>query len=91
MLVLVATSTAWSLLMIIPDTPECSFFKKSLRLHQFLRSLPRKHKMNLNAKSRKSGVIMGKSLTTPIYMNIVMKLGSSMKILQHIHLNKMEL
>jgi hypothetical protein len=33
--VLVATSTAWSLLMIIPDRLGCSFFKKSLRLQHF--------------------------------------------------------
>jgi hypothetical protein len=45
----------------------------------------------LTAKSRKSEVIMERNLTTPIFMNIVMKLGSSMKNLQHIHLNKMEL
>jgi hypothetical protein len=30
-------------------------------------------------------------LFTPTYMNTVMRLGSSMKYLQHIHLNKMEL
>jgi hypothetical protein len=36
-------------------------------------------------------VIMAKNLTTPTFMSIVMKLGSSMKYLQHIHLNKMEL
>jgi hypothetical protein len=47
--------------------------------------------MNLNVKSRKSEVTMGKSLTTPTYMSIVMILGSNMKYLQHIHLNKVEL
>jgi hypothetical protein len=36
-------------------------------------------------------VIMVKNLTTPTFMNNVMRLGSSMKYLQHIHLNKMEL
>jgi hypothetical protein len=45
----VAISTAWSLLTIIPNTLGCSSFKKSMRLHQFSISLPRKHKMNLNA------------------------------------------
>jgi hypothetical protein len=33
----------------------------------------------------------GVDLTTPIFMNTVMKLGSSIKFLQHIHLNKIEL
>jgi hypothetical protein len=66
-------------------------FMTSLRFHQYSRSLPRKLKMNLIAKSRKSEVTMEKNLTTPTFMNIVMKLGSNMKYLQHIHLNKMEL
>jgi hypothetical protein len=91
MLELVATSTAWLLLMIFPDILGCSFVMKSLRLHQYSGSLPRKHKMNLNEKSRKSEVTMGRSLTTPTYMNIVMKLVSNMNYLQHMHLNKMEL
>jgi hypothetical protein len=36
-------------------------------------------------------VIMERNFTTPTFMNIVTKLGSSMKYMQHIHLNKMEL
>jgi hypothetical protein len=91
MLVLVETSIAWLLLMIFLDILGCSFFMISLRLHQILPNLPRNNKMNLNVKSRKSEVTMGKSLTTPTYMSIVMILGSNMKYLQHIHLNKVEL
>jgi hypothetical protein len=91
MLVLVETSIVWLLLMIFQDTLGCSFLMTSLRLHQYSRNLPRKLKMNLTAKSRKSKVTTERNLTTPIFMNIVMKLGSSMKFLQHIHLNKMEL
>ena len=69
----------------------CSFFMISLRLHQYSRSLPRRLKMNLTAKSRKLEVATKMNLTTPIFTNIVMKLGSSMKFLQRIHLDKMEL
>jgi hypothetical protein len=47
--------------------------------------------MNLIARSIRLEVIMEKNLTTPTYMNIVMRLGSSMKFQQRIHLNKMEL
>jgi hypothetical protein len=48
-------------------------------------------KMNLIARSRRLEVIMVRNLTTPTFMSTVMRLGSSMKYLQHIHLNKMEL
>ena len=40
---------------------------------------------------RRLEVTMAKNLTTPTFMSTVMKLGSSMKYLPHIHLNKMEL
>jgi hypothetical protein len=73
------------------DTLGRSFFMTSLRLHQYSRNLSRKLKMNLTAKSKKSEVTTERNLTTPTFMNTVMKLGSSMKFLQHIHLNKMEL
>jgi hypothetical protein len=63
----------------------------NLKLHLYSRSLPRKLKINLIARSRRLEVIMVKNLTTPTYMNTVMRLGSSMKYQQHIHLNKMEL
>jgi hypothetical protein len=53
MLVLVATSIVWLLLMTFQDTLECSFFMTSLRLHQYSRSLPRRLKMNLTTKSRR--------------------------------------
>jgi hypothetical protein len=68
-----------------------SFFMISLKLHLYSRSLPRRLKMNLIAKSRRLEVTMEKNLTTPTFMNIVMRLGSSMKFLQHTHLNRMEL
>jgi hypothetical protein len=47
--------------------------------------------MNLIAKSRRLEVTTENNLTTPTYMNIVMRLGSIMKFQQHIHLNRMEL
>jgi hypothetical protein len=47
--------------------------------------------MNLIAKSRRLEVTMENNLTTPTYMNIVMRLGSGMKFQQHTHLNRMEL
>jgi hypothetical protein len=53
MLVLVATSIVWLLLMTFQYTLGCSFFMISLRLHQYLRSLPRRLKMNLTKKSRR--------------------------------------
>jgi hypothetical protein len=63
----------------------------NLKLHLYSSSLLRKPKMNLIARSIRLEVIMEKNLTTPTYMNIVMRLGSSMKFQQRIHLNKMEL
>jgi hypothetical protein len=63
----------------------------SLKLHLYSRSLPRRLKMNLIAKSRRLEVTMENNLTTPTYMNIVMRLGSGMKFQQHTHLNRMEL
>jgi hypothetical protein len=42
----------------------------------------KKAQIEFECKLRKLGVTMGKSLTTPTYMNIVMKLGSNMKYLQ---------
>jgi hypothetical protein len=47
--------------------------------------------MNLIAKSRRLEVIMENNLIPPTYMKTVMRLGSSMKYQQHIHLNKTEL
>jgi hypothetical protein len=91
MLVLVVTFILWLLLMIFQDRIGCSFFMTSLRLHQSSRSLPRKLKIILTAKSRKSKLIKEKNLITPTFMNIMIKLGSSVKCLQHTHLNKMEL
>jgi hypothetical protein len=68
------------------DTLGCSFFMISLRLHIYSRSLPRRLKINLIAKSRRLEVTIEKNLLTPTFMNIVMRLGSSMKFLQHTHL-----
>jgi hypothetical protein len=48
-------------------------------------------KMNLIARSRRLEVTTEKNLITPTYMNIVMRLGSSMKFQQHTRLNRMEL
>jgi hypothetical protein len=75
MLVLVATSIVWSLLMIFQDTLRCSFSMISLKLHLYSRSLPRRLKMNLITKSRKLEVTTENNLTKPTYMNIVMRLG----------------
>jgi hypothetical protein len=47
--------------------------------------------MNLIARSRRLEVTTENNLITPTYMNIVMRLGSSMKFQQHTHLNRMEL
>jgi hypothetical protein len=47
--------------------------------------------MNSIARSRRLEVTTVNNLITPTYMNIVMRLGSSMKYQQHTHLNKMEL
>jgi hypothetical protein len=49
----VATSIVWLLLMSFQNILGCSFFMTSLRLHQYSRSLPRRLKMNLTAKSRR--------------------------------------
>jgi hypothetical protein len=78
----VATSIVWLLLMTFLDTLGYSFFMISLRLHLYSRSLPRRLKMNLIAKSRRLEVTTKKNLTTPTFMIIVMRLGSSMKFLQ---------
>jgi hypothetical protein len=43
----------WLLLMTFQDILRCSFFMKSLKLHQYSRSFPRRLKRNLTAKSRK--------------------------------------
>jgi hypothetical protein len=67
------------------------FLHDKSRLHLYSRSLPRRLEMNLIAKSRRLEVTTEKNLTTPTFMNIVMRLGSSMKFLQHTHLNRMEL
>jgi hypothetical protein len=91
MLVLVATSTVWLLLMTFQDTLGCSFSMISLKLHLYSRSFPRRLKINLIAKSRRLEVTAEKNLTTSTYMNIVVRLGSSMKFQQHTHLNRMEL
>jgi hypothetical protein len=50
----------------------------NLKLHLYSRSLPRKLKINLIARSRRLEAIMVKNLTTPKFMNTVMRLGSSM-------------
>jgi hypothetical protein len=91
MIVLMATSTVWSLLMTFQDTLGCSFSMISLKLHPYSKSLPRRLKMNLIAKSRRLEVTTKKNLIIPTYINIVMTLGSNMKFLQHTHLNKIEL
>jgi hypothetical protein len=52
MLVLVATSTVWLLLMTFQDTLGCSFSMISLKLHLYSRNLPRRLKMNLITRSR---------------------------------------
>jgi hypothetical protein len=64
MLVLVATSTVWLLLMTFQDTPGYSFSMISLKLHLYLRSLPRRLKMNLIARSRRLEVTIEKNLIT---------------------------
>jgi hypothetical protein len=87
----VATSTVWLLLMTFQDTLGCSFSMISLKLHLYSRCLPRRLKMNLIARSRRLEVTTENNLITPTYMNIVMRLGSSMKFQQHTHLNRMEL
>jgi hypothetical protein len=54
-------------LMIFQDTLGCSFFMTSLGLHQNSRNLPRKLKMNLTAKSRKSEVTTNEFDNTNIH------------------------
>lgn len=63
--------------MITLDVLGCSFFNKSLKLHLYLRDLPRKLKMNLTARSRKLEVIIEKNLIIYTFT------GSIMKSLQH--------
>jgi hypothetical protein len=81
-LVIVDDFSRYTLVFFLHDKSEvASIFKK----------FAKKAQNEFDCKSRTLEVTMEKNLTTPTFMNIVMRLGSSMKFLQHTHLNKMEL
>jgi hypothetical protein len=54
----------------------CSYFKRSLKLHQYSRDLPRKLNMNMIVESIKLEVTMEVSLATQT-LNIAMKLDQT--------------
>jgi hypothetical protein len=81
-LVIVDDFSRYTWVFFLHDKSEvASIFKK----------FAKKAQMNLIAKSRRLEVTTEKHLTTPTYMNIVMRLGLSMKFIQHTHLNRMKL
>jgi transposase InsO family protein len=81
-LVIVDDFSRYNWVLFLHDKSEvASIFKK----------FSKKDPNEFDCKIKKIRSDNGKNLTTSIFKNIVMKLGSSMKCLQHIHVNKMEL
>jgi hypothetical protein len=67
------------------------FLQEKSEVASILKKFAKKAHKEFDCKIKKIRSDNGKEWTTPTYMNIVMKLGSNMKCLQHIRFNKMEL
>jgi hypothetical protein len=67
------------------------FLHDKSEVGSIFKKFAKKAQNEFDCKIKKIRSDNGKDLTTPTYMSTVMRLGSSMKYQQHIHLNKMEL
>jgi hypothetical protein len=67
------------------------FLHDKFEVASIFKKFAKKPQNEFDCKIKKIEVTTERNLTTPTFMSTMMKLGSSMKFLQHTHLNKMEL